>query len=88
MQEEEHTLSGSSDKRKTKRRREIIWCGQTPEEEFAVVVTIRGRGEGFFVMVWGDTGRGLHSGSSDKRRSRREIIWCWQRHRKRSTRWQ
>ena len=50
-----------------------FWCGETQEEDYTVVVAIRGGGGRLF-SVGRDTGREVHGGSSDKRKRWREII--------------
>lgn len=60
------------------------WCGETQEEDYTVVVAIRGGGGRRLFGVGRDIGREVHGGSSDKRKKRLSGV---DRHRKRNTQW-
>ena len=77
--------NGSNDKRKRKGIFVLFWCGETQEEDYTVVVAIRGGGGRRLFGVGRDIGREVHGGSSDKRKKRR--LSGVDRHRKRNTQW-
>lgn len=65
-------------------KKKKIWCGETQEEDYTVVVAIRGGGGRRLFGVGRDIGREVHGGSSDKRKKRLSGV---DRHRKRNTQW-